>query len=142
MPLVLIAFGAVLIAAAYRGTEHELAAQLASDFGSGGSFLAWAGAIAALGALGYVPALRTLSNMLMALVIVVLVLHNGGLFTQLAAIVDNPPPASPGVPLAAYSSGSGGTSGSGGGGSGGGTGGLGGSLATPLDLAASISMGG
>lgn len=114
MPLVLILFGLVLIAVAWRGTEHEFAAQLTQDFGTGGTFLASAAAIGVLGALGYVPALRTLSNYAMALVIVVVALRNGGLFGQLAAVIDHPPGAAPAVPLAAYSAGSGGTAGGGG----------------------------
>lgn len=110
MPLIAILAGLTLIAVAYRGTEHALSAQLTSDFGSGGAgsqFVAWAAALLALGALGYVPKMRQLSNLAMALVIVVLVLRNQGIFGQLAGVIDNPPAAMPSVPLAAYSGGGG-----------------------------------
>jgi uncharacterized membrane protein YgcG len=142
VPLLLILFGAVLVTVAWRGTEHQLAAQLSADFGTGGQFLAWAAAIGVLGAIGYVPQLRTLSNLAMALVIVVLVLRNGGLFTELAAVIDHPPAASPTVPLAAYSGSS--TGGAGGTGGGGGpfglfSGGGGGGVAQYAGTAATIA---
>ncbi len=136
MPLVAIIAGLVMIDLAFRGTEHEFAAQAAQDFGTGSQFWAWFAAISLLGALGYVPQLRTLSNAAMALVIVVLTLRNGGIFAQLAAVIDNPPQAAPSVPLA-------GAAGGGGGGGGGLFGNLfGGGGGGPLALFSGNSGGG
>ncbi len=100
MPIAVILLGAICIDLAFRGTEHEFAAQLGKDFG-GGQFVAWLAAMVFLGALGYVPALRKLSDLSMALVIVVLVLKNGGLLTQLGQVISSPPSAAPHVPIAA-----------------------------------------
>lgn len=133
MPLVAILAGLVMVDLAFRGTEHLFARQLAADFGQGTEFLSWAAAVLILGALGYVPALKTVSNGSVALVIVVLVLRNGGLFQQLSSVITSPPAPVPSVPLSSYggSSSSGGLLGSigslfgGGGGDGGGAGGIG-----------------
>ena len=120
MPLVAILLGLVLIDAAWRGTEHELAALAAQDFG-GTQFVSWAGAILLLGSVGFYQPLRKLSDLAMGLVIVVLILQNGGLFAQLQQIITSPPAPSPTVPLAAAGMGQGGAAG--GGGYGGGYGG-------------------
>ena len=83
MPLAAILLGAILIDLAFRGTEHEFAAQLGQDFGQGSQFIAWAAAIVILGAIGYVKPLDKVSTGLLALVILVMVIRNGGLFAQL-----------------------------------------------------------
>jgi uncharacterized membrane protein YgcG len=101
MPLVAILAGLVMLDLAFRGTEHEFAQQAESDFG-GSSFLSWFGAVTILGAIGFFAPLRQLSNLAMALVIVVLVLRNGGLFAQLASVIDNPPAPAPAVTLSSY----------------------------------------
>lgn len=131
MPIVAILLGAIMIDLAFRGTEHEFEQQLRSDFG-GGEFVAWVAAIVVIGGLGYVPALRRISTVGMALLIVVLTLKNGGLFTQLASVVTNPPAASAPVPLASYE---------GGGGGGGGGGGILGALTGGSDPVSSLAGG-
>lgn len=117
MPLVLILLGLMTIDTAARGTEHEFARQLGQDFGNT-QFWSWAAAIAILGAIGYAPKLRKISDAAMLLVILVLVLKNGGLFAQAAKLITSPPTPAPSVPLSSYGSGSGSSS------SGGGLGGL------------------
>jgi hypothetical protein len=105
VPLIAILAGLGMIVVAFRGTEHVFAQQAGKDFGQGSEFLTWFAAVTALGALGFYAPLRGLSNAAIALVIVVLVLRNGGLFTQLAGVITNPPAAYPAVPLSAYYSG-------------------------------------
>lgn len=122
MPLAAIILGAVLLDLAFRGTEHEFAHQLSADFGQGSKFWSWAAAIGVLGALGYVNGLKTISTMALALVIVVLVLVNGGLFTQLAAVITSPPAPSPPISLGSYKAAAPAAGAASGGGSGGGAG--------------------
>lgn len=102
MPIAAIIIGILLIDVAFRGTEHKFATQLGQDFGQGSQFWSWAAAIGIIGALGYVDALRKVSNLLLGLIIIVMVLRNGGLFAQLAAVIKNPPQALPAVPLTSY----------------------------------------
>lgn len=151
MPIAVILVGALLIDLAFRGTEHDFAAQLGKDFGQGSQFLSWAAAILILGALGYVPALQRVSNLGVALVIVVLTLRNGGLFEQLKDVITNPPAASKAHPLSEYGSGASSSSGASGSSSssGGAQGALGGavqgaeagSVAGPYGAAAGAAIG-
>lgn len=103
MPVVAIFLGLMLVASAVRGTEHQLAAQLGKDF-SGTGFLSWGAAISITAAVGGVPGLKTLSEWSLALIIIVMVLRNGGLFQQLANVIEHPPAASSAVPLSSYGS--------------------------------------
>ena len=73
MPLLLLIVAAVLLLTAFRNTTGDLANALKADVPG---FTRWAGAVLALGALGYVPGLRTPSRLLLALVAVVVVLRN------------------------------------------------------------------
>jgi hypothetical protein len=135
MPLVAIIMGAILADLAFRGTEHEFAKQLGADFGQGSQFWSWAAAIAIIGALGYVDALKRPSGLLMALVVLGMVLKNGGLFQQLEAIVTHPPQAAPAVSLTSYSNPN---LGLGGGGSGGG-GGAASAVGTAIGVVAALA---
>ena len=73
MLIVALFIGIVLIVAAIRGTHGELFSALGQDTPA---FLIWGGALFAVGALGFIPVIKGPSRALLALVIVVLVLHN------------------------------------------------------------------
>jgi hypothetical protein len=102
VPIAVILLGLVLIDLAFRGTEHRTAKLLAADFGEGSKFWTWAAAIAVVGALGYAAPLRGVSTALLTLVLVSLILSQGGLFEKLADVIMHPPKASAAVPLTAY----------------------------------------
>jgi hypothetical protein len=122
VPLAVILTGLILIALAFRGTEHDTAKLLAADFGQGSQFWSWAAAIGVVGALGYAPRLRGVSTALLTLIILALVLKNGtGLFATLANVIKNPPAPRPAVSRSSYGNVLFGSSGSGGGGSAGGS---------------------
>lgn len=73
MTLIALLIGAVLIVAALRDTQGDLATALKSDVPD---YIVWAAAIAAIGALGYIPGIKPAARVLLALVIVVIVLKN------------------------------------------------------------------
>ena len=73
MPLALILIGAILIVVAFNNTMGQLATELKADLPG---YFVWALAIAAVLGLGYVPALKTPSRWLLALVVLVIVLTN------------------------------------------------------------------
>ncbi len=102
MPIAVILLGLILIDLAFRGTEHRTAKLLAADFGEGSRFWSWAAAIGVVGALGYAAPLRGVSTALLTLVLVALILSQGGLFEKLADVILHPPKASAAVPLTAY----------------------------------------
>lgn len=103
VPIAAILLGSMLLDLAFRGTEHQFAKQLGQDFGQGSKFLSWVAAIVILGAIGYVPALRTVSTAALTLLIVVLTLANGGFFQQAEALVTSPPAPYPAISLSSYS---------------------------------------
>lgn len=86
MPFVLVILGAVLLVAAFNNTQSDLGAALQQDVPP---FVKWALAIAAVGALGWVPGMRTLSRWMTGLVLVVIVLANWQAFQQLASNVSS-----------------------------------------------------
>lgn len=69
----LVIVGVVLLVAAWRNTAGDLGTALGTDVPP---FLVWAGALIAVGSLGYVPGMKQISRGLLALVLIVLVLTN------------------------------------------------------------------
>lgn len=94
MPFAIAIVGAVLLLVAVRNTHGQLATLLKDDFtGSQGAvgFIVWIGAILAIGALGYVPQLKTASRMLLTLVFLGLLIKNRGVFDNIVNAIKNPP---------------------------------------------------
>jgi hypothetical protein len=92
MPFVLITLGAVIFATALNGTYKQFGAQLYSDvFTSNPSFIKWALALVAIGFIGYIPGAKKPADWFMFLVIIGMVLANGGFFTQLESAIQAGP---------------------------------------------------
>ena len=73
MPFILLLIAAVFIVSAFQNTQADLATALEQD---GPGYLKWAAALAAVGALGWVPGMQKPSRYLLALVLLVIVLRN------------------------------------------------------------------
>lgn len=73
MALFALIIGAILIVAAVRNSQADLFTALGQDVPS---FIVWAAAIIALGAVGFIPGLKPVSRALLALVIIVLIVNN------------------------------------------------------------------
>ena len=90
MPILFGLFGLILIVSGVRGTvtsgNPSLVSLIKGDFTGTDPFWKWMLAILLIGAIGYVPNLRPISRAFMALVIVVFVLSNQALFTQLQSV--------------------------------------------------------
>jgi len=82
MPIALVFIGVVILVVAIRGTEKEFFALLKSDFTGPGNFIYWVLAFYLIGAVGYFPPLRKLSNTFLVLVILALFLSNRGFFVK------------------------------------------------------------
>jgi hypothetical protein len=87
MSFVLLTIGAVLLVASVRNTQDQLFSLLKGDFTGPNNFIYWFISIILIGALGYIKALKPLSNVLLALVIVVLFLKRGGFFSQFTSAI-------------------------------------------------------
>lgn len=102
MILALLLAGFVLVASGLKGTNHELGQQLQQDVLGPGGFILWAAAIIGIGMIGFVPYLRQPSRYLLALLLVVVVLSNRGVFAQAQQALQGALSAgpAPSVPLA------------------------------------------
>jgi hypothetical protein len=88
---VLVLSGLIMIVTGAKGTYAQFGNQVASDFTGPGNFTYWLAAIGSVGALGYVDALRTISRMFLALILIAMVLANKGFFNQLTAALKSGP---------------------------------------------------
>lgn len=85
MPFALVTIGLIMVITGVRNTYADFGAQVRSDFTGAGNFTYWIASIGAVGALGYVDALRGFANLFMALIIIAMVLKNGGVFDKFKA---------------------------------------------------------
>ena len=82
MPLVLIFLGVLLIVAAYRGTQDDLFELLKGDFvGSQNSFY-WIVSIFVVGAVGYIPRMKPISDAFLVLILLMLFIRNDSFFSR------------------------------------------------------------
>ena len=99
MILVALVIGLVLVVAAIRNSYTTLFSAIGTD---APGFAVWAAAVVFVGALGFIPAFRTPSRALLALVLIVIVINNyQAVFSGLAAA------ASPGAGASTASASSG-----------------------------------
>lgn len=110
----LLFLGLIMLASALQGTEHELAKQLQTDMVGTNGYLPWIGAIMAIGAIGYIPGMKTPSRTLLALLATVVIVRNGGVWanaqTALQGVSSAGPAPSIAPPAGTSSSSSGGSS--------------------------------
>jgi hypothetical protein len=95
MPILFGLFGMVLIVSGVRGQVTQgnpsLVSLVKDDFTGPAPFWKWMLAILLVGAIGYVPNLRPISRGFLVLVIIVFLLSNQGVFTQLQNTFNNSP---------------------------------------------------
>jgi hypothetical protein len=94
MPFVLLIVGLLMIITGARGTYAQFGSQLASEFEGTNSFTYQMIALGAIGALGYIPALQTISRWALALILLVILLSNkgsNGFFSEFQAALQNGP---------------------------------------------------
>jgi hypothetical protein len=90
MPFVFGIIGLVLIVSGVRGTltapaNPNLIALVRDDVTGNPNYLEWMTAIFIIGAIGYIPQLRTFSRFFMALVVIGLLFANKGFFAAFSA---------------------------------------------------------
>lgn len=104
MGFALLIIGLLMVITGARGTYAQFGAQVASEFTGQNNFTYWILAIGSIGALGYIPEIRTISRYLMALVIIVLFLDHKGFFAQFQSALSTGPKQPNAIPLAASGS--------------------------------------
>lgn len=98
MGISFVLVGLVLIITGARDTYAQLGTQLNKDFTGSGNFTYWVVSIAAVGALGYIPALKTFSHWFVALILLALLLSHKGFFSKFSAALQSGPAAAPTSP--------------------------------------------
>lgn len=83
MPFIVVLVGLVLIVSGARNKQNDLYNLLKSDLTGGkGSFLPWLLALFVVGGLGYIRPLKPISDAFLLLIVIVLILSNGGFFQK------------------------------------------------------------
>lgn len=85
MPFALLIIGITLLVSAVRGTYTDLDKLVVGEFKGNtaqSNFLYWIVAILIVGMIGYVESLQSFSRAFLALIIIVLFLHNKGFFSN------------------------------------------------------------
>lgn len=83
MPFALILVGLILIIASARGTLKDLGALLKGDFTGANNFFIWLIALGVVGMIGYYRPAEKFSRAFMALILLAMILSNGGFFRKL-----------------------------------------------------------
>lgn len=91
MPFALVFIGLVLVVTGAKGTMRELGAELREDFIGPGNFTWWIASLGAIGALGYIPELRSFSRWFMALIIISMIISNRGFFAKFTEALQSGP---------------------------------------------------
>lgn len=82
MPFALLIIGLVVLVAGARGQSSNLLQLVDEDFLSEGGYIPWAISILGIGAVGYIPKMKPISDAFILLVIIVLILANKGFFAN------------------------------------------------------------
>jgi uncharacterized membrane protein YuzA (DUF378 family) len=89
MPFALLIVGVLFLVLGIRGTQKDFITLLRGDFTGAGNFIYFIVGILVVGAIGYIPRFKTLSDAFLVLILVKLFLDNGGFFNQFQQQVFN-----------------------------------------------------
>lgn len=93
MPFALTFIGLIFVVTGVKGTIGVLGSQLKRDFTGEGNFLYWFLAMGSVGSLGAIPEFRNFSRLFMTLILVAMVIKNGGVFDKLIDAIRTGPVA-------------------------------------------------
>lgn len=91
MPFALVFIGLIMIVTGAKGTHAALGKQVVADFTGPGNFFYWIAAVGTVGALGSIPGFKPFSRMFMTLIIVAMIIKNGGVFDKLIEAIKTGP---------------------------------------------------
>lgn len=91
MGFALVVIGLLMVVTGGRGTYQQFGSMVANEFVGTPNFTYWIVALGAVGAIGYIDAFRTMSRLLMTLIIIVLFLSQKGFFASFNAALKQGP---------------------------------------------------
>lgn len=100
MPLALVIIGLLMVITGVKNTHAQFGAELKSEFTGPGNFTYWFASIVIIGAIGYSKPFKPFANAFLALVLIVIVLKNGGVFDKLKEALAQGPTATAGTAIA------------------------------------------
>lgn len=77
MPFVLLFSGIILLVVSIRNQQTPFVHLIAGDFSGQGNFIYWVVALVMIGAIGYIPKAKPVSNLFIVLILIVLILKTG-----------------------------------------------------------------
>jgi len=91
MPFFLLIVGVVFLVSAAKGTQQNLFSLLKGDFSGPDNYFYWLVSILVVGAFGYIPKFKPVSDMFLVLIVLSLVLTRGkaGLFQKASAVLNS-----------------------------------------------------
>jgi hypothetical protein len=104
MPFAFAIVGIVLLIAGVRDKQDELYETVKGDFTGKGSYVAWMVSILIIGGLGYIEQIRPISRAFLVLILVGLIIRNGGFFQKFNQQVFAPLPSGTDEAKALYKS--------------------------------------
>jgi hypothetical protein len=96
MPIFLVVVGLLMVVTGVKNTHAQLGAQIKKDFTGPGNFTTWLAAIGIVGAAGYSKTLQPFANAFLVLILLVIILKNGGVFDKLKEALAQGPVSTPG----------------------------------------------
>ena len=87
MPFALAIIGIVFMVTAVKGSTGTLFGLIKDDFTGSGSYIYWVISILVIGSIGYIKKIQPVSDMFLALVLIVMFLANKGFFTTFMAAI-------------------------------------------------------
>lgn len=83
MPFALLFIGSLSLVAGVRNKQDELFTTVKGDLTGSGSYIGWMISILLIGALGYIEGIRPIARAFLVLLVIVLLLRNGGFWQKL-----------------------------------------------------------
>jgi hypothetical protein len=88
MPFALAIIGIIFMATAVKGTTTQFFSLVMSDFTGSGNYIYWVISILIIGSVGYIKKLQPVSDLFLALVLIVMFLANkGGFFSEFTSAI-------------------------------------------------------
>ena len=77
MPFALLVMGILFLTVAIRNRQTEFVQLIRGDFSGAGNMMYWVVAVVMIGAIGYIPKAKPISNLFLVLLLIVMVLYRG-----------------------------------------------------------------
>lgn len=89
MPFALAIIGIIFMVTAVKGTTTQFFSLVVTDFTGSGNYIYWVISVLLIGSIGYVKKLQGISDMFLALILLVMFISNKGAFAQFTSAIQS-----------------------------------------------------